>query len=188
MKDLANKALSEGQVVLAEEHNKVAQVQEMKAESLIRIKEIKELAKQVPAEAETLLKIAKTEEKKVNEIIKAENTTKMAQIAKSEDNHTVAVKLEENAKVHNEKANLLNVVQEHNLSSLEEQRKVNVAKAEELKKQAKVILNQVKKMVLPHIINNNYGLIPMTESESESTTNNNVPTLLGYEIGNYAVL
>lgn len=192
MLELSNKALSEGNIVKAEEHKKDAHVQEMKAESLIRVEEIKELAKQVPAEAETLLKIAKTEEKKVNEIIKAENDIKMAVIAKSEGNHDFAVKLEENAKVHNEKANLLNVAQEHNLSSLEEQRKGNVAKAEELKKQAKVILKQVKNIPLPHIIRNNYGLVPVSETESETeeklVSNAHMTTLSGYEIGNYAML
>ena len=192
MRELAIKALSEGNVVQAEEHKKDAHVQEMKAESLIRVEEIKELAKQVPAEAETLLKIAKTEEKKVNEIIKAENDIKMAVIAKSEGNHEVAVKLEENAKVHNEKANLLNIAQEHNLSSLEEQRKGNVAKAEELKKQAQVILKQVKNIPLPHVIRNNYGLVPVSDTESEVeeklVSNAHMTTLSGYEIGNYAML
>ena len=192
MKELAVKALSEGNIVEAEEYKKDATVQEMKAESLIRVEEIKELAKQVPAEAETLLKIAKTEEKKVNEIIKAENDIKMAVIAKSEGNHEVAVKLEENAKVHNEKANLLNVAQEHNLGSLEEQRKGNVARAEELKEQAKVILKQVKNIPMPHIIRNNYGLVPVSETESETheklVSNAHITTLSGYEIGNYAML
>lgn len=200
MLELAKKALKEGDVVKAEEHKKNAQVQEMKAESLIRVEEIKELAKQVPAEANTLLKIAKTEEKKVNEIIKAENTIKMAVIAKSEGNHEVAVKLEENAKVHNEKANLLNVAQEHNLGALEEQRKGNVAKAEELKEKAKIILKQVKNIPLPHIIRNDYGLVPVSDTESDTeykmksdshgkiVSNANVTTLSGYEIGNYAIL
>jgi hypothetical protein len=194
MRELAIKAISEGNVAKAEEHKRDAQVQEMKAESLVRVEEIKELAKQVPAEAETLLKIAKTEEKKVNEIIKAENDTKMAVVAKMEGNHEVAVKLEENAKVHNDKANLLNVAQEHNLSALEEQRKGNVAKAEELKKQAKTILKQVRNIPLPHIIRNNYGLIPVSDTESESEKheplvhNAHVTTLSGYEIGNYAML
>jgi hypothetical protein len=192
MKELANRALSEGNVVKAEEHKKNAQVQEMKAESLIRVEEIKELAKQVPAEAKVLLNIAKTEEKKVNEIIKAENTTKMADVARSEGNHDIAVKLEENAKVHNEKANLLNVAQEHNLSALEEQRKGNVVKAEQLKQQAKVILKQVKNIPLPHIIRNNYGLVHVSETESETQEKliHNAPmtTLSGYEIGNYSML
>jgi hypothetical protein len=192
MRELAIKAISEGNVVKAEEHKRNAQVQEMKAESLVRVEEIKELAKQVPAEAETLLKIAKTEEKKVNEIIKAENDTKMAVVAKMEGNHEVAVKLEENAKVHNDKANLLNVAQEHQLNALEEQRQGNVAKAEELKKQAKAIIKQVRNIPLPHIIRNNYGLVPVSDTESETheplVHNAHVTTLSGYEIGNYAML
>lgn len=192
MRELAIKAISEGNVAKAEEHKRDAQVQEMKAESLVRVEEIKELAKKVPAEAETLLKIAKTEEKKVNEIIQSENDTKMAQVAKMEGNHEIAVKLEENAKVHNEKVNLLNTAQEHQLNALEEQRQGNVVKAEELKKQAKAIIKQVRHIPLPHIIRNNYGLVPVSDTESETheplVHNAHITTLSGYEIGNYAML
>jgi hypothetical protein len=109
-----------------------------------------------------------------------------------EGNHEVAVKLEENAKVHNDKVNLLNTAQEHNLGALEEQRKGNVAKAEELKKQAKAIIKQVRNIPLPHIIRNNYGLVPVSDTESETQEplvhNAHVTTLSGYEIGNYAML
>jgi hypothetical protein len=116
----------------------------------------------------------------------------MAVVAKMEGNHEVAVKLEENAKVHNDKANLLNVAQEHQLNALEEQRQGNVAKAEELKKQAKAIIKQVRNIPLPHIIRNNYGLIPVSDTESETEKheplvyNAHITTLSGYEIGNYA--